>query len=174
VYTVRGRPGEGLALLERAAAEGEANRILYGHAMVLTQLAEAQLASSPDKAEGTATRALEVARQHGERGNEAWAVYLLGQVAALHPPSRDEEAMTQTARAMGLATELQMRPLIAHCHRSLATLYRRANHAEEAGSHRAAATQMYHEMDMPFWRERATAELGDQRGDASENAASSV
>jgi tetratricopeptide (TPR) repeat protein len=174
VYTVRGRPGEGLALLERAAAEGEANRILYGHAMVLTQLAEAQLTSSPDKAEGTATRALEVARQHGERGNEAWAVYLLGQVAALRPPSRDEETMTQTTRAMALAAELQMRPLIAHCHRSLATLYRRANHAEEAGSHLAAATQMYLAMDMPFWCERATAELGDQRGDASENAASSV
>ncbi len=75
---------------------------------------------------------------------------------------------------MALATELRMRPLIAHCHLSLATLYRRANHAEEAGTHLAPADAMYREMDMPFWRERARQSLRVSEVDASENAASSV
>ena len=173
VYTMRGRPGDGLTLLERAVSEGEANRILYGHAMVLIQLGEAQLAVSPKQAERNVTRALEFAQRHGERGNEAWAVYLLGEVAAQHPPLR-EEAATHATRAMALATELEMRPLIAHCHLSLGVLSRRAGQPEQARTHLSAANAMYREMDMPFWWERAQAELAGQRGGASENAPSSL
>lgn len=174
VYTVRGRPAEGLALLERAATEGEANRVLYGHPLVLIQLGEAQLAGLPEKAERNASRALEVACRHGQRGNEAWAVHLLAQVAALHPPSGDEGAMTHAIRAMSLATELGMRPLVAHCHLGLGTLAQRADNVEQARMHLTSAGAMYREMDMLFWLAEAEAELADHRRGASGNAASSV
>ena len=141
--------------------------------MVLIQLGEAQLAINPEQAERNVTRALVFAQQHGERGNEAWAVYLLGEVAAQHPPLR-EEAATHATRAMALATELGMRPLIAHCHLSLGVLSRRAGQPEPARMHLSAANAMYREMDMPFWWERAQVELAGQRGGASENAPSSV
>jgi len=169
VYTVTGSAKNGLAFLQRAATEGEANRILYEHAMILIQLDEAHLGDSPEHAERNATRALEVARQHGERGNEAWAVHLLSRVAAAcpsaagssaaHPSAQDDAAFTHTTRAMTLAKELGMRPLVAHCHLGLGTLYRRTAKNQEAREHLTTATTMYREMDMRFWLEQAEAEM---------------
>jgi transcriptional regulator with AAA-type ATPase domain/class 3 adenylate cyclase/tetratricopeptide (TPR) repeat protein len=162
VYTVTGRAKDGLALLERAATEGEANRILYEHAMVLIQLGEAHLEGSLEEAERRATGAFELARQHGERGNEAWAVHLQSLVAAAHPSAHDDAALTHATRAMTLAEELGMHPLVAHCHLGLGKLYRRIGKRDEAGHHVTTATTMYRAMDMPFWLEQAEAEMASQ------------
>jgi hypothetical protein len=43
-------------------------------------------------------------------------------------------------RAMGIARELDMRPLQAHCHLVLEKLYRRATKRQEAQDHLTAAT----------------------------------
>jgi tetratricopeptide (TPR) repeat protein len=162
VYTVTGRVKDGLALLERAVTEGEANRILYEHAMVLIQLGEAHLEGNLEEAERRATCAFELARQHGERGNEAWAVHLQSLVASAHPSAHDDAALTHATRAMTLAEELGMRPLVAHCHLGLGKLYRRTGKRDEAGHHVTTATTMYRAMDMPFWLEQAEAEMGSQ------------
>jgi tetratricopeptide (TPR) repeat protein len=153
VYTVTGRPKDGLALLERAVIEGEANRILYEHAMVLIQLGEARLAEGLEDAERRATAAFELSRQHGERGNEAWAAHLLSLVAAAQPSAHDDAALTHATRAMTLAEELGMRPLVAHCHLGLGKLYRGAGKRQQAHEHLTAATALYGEMDMRFWLE---------------------
>jgi hypothetical protein len=60
---------------------------------------------------------------------------------------------------MTLASELEMRPLVAHCHFGLGRLYRRAGKREQAQEHLTTATAMYGEMDMRFWLEQAQAEL---------------
>jgi transcriptional regulator with AAA-type ATPase domain/tetratricopeptide (TPR) repeat protein len=159
VYTVTGRPKDGLAFLERAVAEGEANRVLYEHAMVLIQLGEAHLGGNLEEAERRATYAFEFARQHGERGNEAWAVHLLSRVAAAHPSGHDDAALTHATWAMTLAKALGMRPLVAHCHLGLGKLYRRMSKRDEAGYHITTATTMYRAMDMRFCLEQAEAEM---------------
>jgi hypothetical protein len=62
-----------------------------------------------------------------------------------------------------LTPNLGMRPLAAHCHLGLGTLYRRTGKREEAHQHLTTATTMYREMGMNFWLEKAEAELrGDQ------------
>jgi len=162
VYALSGRAKDGLALLERAAAEGETSRILYDHAMVLTQLGEAHLEAGPEEAERRATQAFELACRHGERANEAWAVHLLGRVAAARPSAPVDAAFAHTSRAMTLAEELGMRPLVAHCHLDLGDLYRRAGKGQEASAHLATAIAMYREMDMRFWPEQAHARLHDR------------
>jgi hypothetical protein len=63
---------------------------------------------------------------------------------------------------MTLATELGMRPLVAHCHLGLAEVYRRFGKRPEAHEHLAMATTMYREMDMPFWLEKAEREVRDR------------
>jgi len=60
---------------------------------------------------------------------------------------------------MTLAKELGMRPLVAHCHLGLGTLYRRTAKNQEAREHLTTATTMYREMDMRFWLEQAEAEM---------------
>ena len=61
--------------------------------------------------------------------------------------------------AMTLATELGMRPLVAHCHLGLGKLYRGARDGARAGKHLTTAATMYGEMDMGFWLEKARAAL---------------
>jgi hypothetical protein len=48
-----------------------------------------------------------------------------------------------------------MRPLVAHCHLGLGTLYRRIGKREEAREYLTTATTMYREMGMTFWLEKA-------------------
>ena len=52
-----------------------------------------------------------------------------------------------------------MRPLQAHCHLGLGTLYRQMGRGEEARAALAAAIALYRSMDMTFWLPQAEAEL---------------
>ena len=70
-----------------------------------------------------------------------------------------EQAGDAYRQALALATELGMRPLVAHCHFGLAKLYRRTSKREKAQEHFTSATQMYREMDMRFWLEQAEVEI---------------
>ena len=75
---------------------------------------------------------------------------------------RDPRRATAEANyraALELADELGMRPLVAHCHLGLGTLYRRTGKREQAQEHLTTATTMYREMDMRFWLEKAEAEM---------------
>jgi tetratricopeptide (TPR) repeat protein len=91
------------------------------------------------------------------RGNQAWALRLLGEVAAHRDPRRVEDAQDRYDEALALANELGMRPLVAHCHLALGKLYRRLGKREKAQEHLTTATTMYREMDMRFWLEKADA-----------------
>jgi hypothetical protein len=55
---------------------------------------------------------------------------------------------------MTLASELEMRPLVAHCHLGLGRLYRRTGKAAEAQEHLTTVREMYGEMGMTFWLEK--------------------
>jgi Double zinc ribbon len=61
--------------------------------------------------------------------------------------------------AVARADELGMRPLAAHCHLGLGTLYRRLGKREPAQEHLTTAVTMCREMDMGFWLEQAKAEM---------------
>jgi tetratricopeptide (TPR) repeat protein len=106
-----------------------------------------------------AERALALTRERGERGLEASALWLLGEVASRREPPEVEAAVHHYRQALALGDALGLRPLIAHCHGSLAKLYRRTGKPQEAQEHFSTATIMYREMDMRFWLEKAEAEI---------------
>jgi Tetratricopeptide repeat len=62
-------------------------------------------------------------------------------------------------QAVTLAEELGMRPLVAHCHLGLGTLYRKIGRHEQAQAELSTAAQMYRAMDMTFWLVRAETAL---------------
>jgi tetratricopeptide (TPR) repeat protein len=113
-----------------------------------------------DDAMGSALRALEHARQHHERGNEAWTLRLIGEILARRDPPDVDKASDSYRQAMALAEELGMRPLTAHCLLGLATLLGHVGKAHEAREHLSAAATLFGDMDMKFWLERATAAQG--------------
>ena len=52
-----------------------------------------------------------------------------------------------------------MRPLQAHCHRGLGTLYAGTGQREQARIALSTAIALYHDMDMTFWLPEAEASL---------------
>ena len=70
------------------------------------------------------------------------------------------EAEAAYQESLTRATELDLRPLVAHCHLGLGKLYRQTGNRAKAAEHLTTTTTMYREMDMGFWLEKAEAELG--------------
>jgi hypothetical protein len=52
-----------------------------------------------------------------------------------------------------------MRPLLAHCHHGLGTLYAKGGQPEQAYAALSAAIDLYRAMDMTFWLPQAEAAL---------------
>ena len=155
-----GRPDEAQALLEEAIERASAIGMLQFQASLTVWLGESRLQAGRWRdATDCARRALELAREHGERGHEGWALRFLGEVAAGTIPPGTGNADRYYRQALALATELGMRPLIAHCHFGLGKLYRRLGKREPAQEHLTTATTMYGEMGMGFWLEQAKAEM---------------
>jgi hypothetical protein len=81
------------------------------------------LAGRREHASQLVERALVLSHDRKERGHQAWALRLIGAIA-LHSNSPNVAlADTHYQHALSLAEELGMRPLQAHCHRGLGTLY---------------------------------------------------
>jgi tetratricopeptide (TPR) repeat protein len=118
------------------------------------------LAHRSEEARAIAVEALRLARERGLRGFEAYALRLLAEVASHGAPPEIEAAEARYREALTLADDLGMRPLVAHCHLGLGTLYGRTGDRTKAGEHLATATTMYREMGMSLWLEKAEAALG--------------
>ena len=117
------------------------------------------LAGRLEEAHTLAEGALAHAREHQERGNEAYALRLLGDIAAHPDPPDVDQAEAYYQQALALAEELGMRPLQAHCHRSLGTLYAATSQHEQARTALSTAIEMYKSMDMTFWLPQTEAAL---------------
>ena len=109
-----------------------------GHASGLivhscTRLSEAYLlVGRVDEASALRERLLDLSRTHTGRGYQAHAYRLLGDVAAHRDPPDSPRPKPTTSQALALAEELGMRPLQAHCHRGLGTLYAKLGRPEPA------------------------------------------
>jgi hypothetical protein len=84
---------------------------------------------------------------------------LLGEIAAHQAPPEIEPAAHHYRQALALAEELGMRPLQAHCHLGLGTLYAQTSQREQARAELSTAMEMYRAMAMTFWLPQAEVAL---------------
>jgi class 3 adenylate cyclase/tetratricopeptide (TPR) repeat protein len=155
-----GRAAEAVLLLREALTSTErlGSKGIVG-ALMLTWLSEALLLSGRlDEARSVAEQALARTREFKHRVFEPWALRLLGEIAAHHDPPDVDAADAAYRQALALAESFEMRPLVAHCHLGLGTLYRRTGQNQQAREHLTTATKMYREMRMDSWLERAETE----------------
>ncbi len=149
LHTLSGRVTEGLSSLQQATKDQEASGLALYQSRLMVWLGETLLlADQPEAAIAHAERTLALSRERGERGVEAQAYWLLGEVASSREPLDAEIAEGHYRQALTLASALSMRPLSAHCHAGLAKLYRRAGNDTSAQEHLGMATAMYREMAM--------------------------
>ena len=157
---LQGRLAEGRALLEEGISVTIRTGALEGHARRVAWLSEVcRLAGRREEAWQHACQALDLARQQQARGDEALALCQLGTVHAPADPPNVEQAAAHYHQALALAEELGMRPLQAHCHRSLGTLYAMTGQREQARTELSAAVDLYQAMEMTFWLPETEAAL---------------
>ena len=156
-YTLSGRAAEGIPLQERALEVIGAMKLGAYQSTCMIQLAEAYLlAGRLDDALDLARQALAFTRDRGQRPHEAWALRLLGEVAARFDP---RESAEHFHAALARARELGMRHLVAHCNFGLGRLHKQTGQLEVAREHLTTATTMFRAMGMKFWLERSEAAL---------------
>jgi tetratricopeptide (TPR) repeat protein len=164
-YTLAGRLGEALPLLEQAHAQVMAVRRHPLAPLLTVRLGEAYVhAGRTTDALRLGHQALEAAEAQQQHGYQAYALRLLGESAAQHTPQQGEPAATAYQQALALSAELGMRPLQAHCHRGLGTLYAATGQAEQARTALSTAIEMYQGMDMTFWLPQTEAALAQVEG----------
>jgi tetratricopeptide (TPR) repeat protein len=160
VYACAGRVAEALPLLEQAEQRDAAIGTMGGQSLRVGYMSEAYLlASRMQEAVQLAGRALDLTRVHKERGHEAWALRLLGEIAARQGPPEIESAAHHYRQALALAEALGIRPLQAHCHLGLGTLHARTGQREQARAALSTAIAMYRAMAMTFWLPQAETAL---------------
>jgi tetratricopeptide (TPR) repeat protein len=148
---------EVLNLLDEAAKRLTPPRLSYASEVYL-------LAGRLEEAHALALRALEDQQKHQERGLQVHTLWLLGEIAARRDPPDVDQAETYYQQALTLANELGMRPLQAHCHRGLVTLYRQTGQLEPARAELSTAIEMYRDMEMTFWLPETEAALAEGEG----------
>jgi tetratricopeptide (TPR) repeat protein len=159
VSVLSGRIDEGRTLLREALAALTRTSVRLFLPLCVVHLGEASLlAGDLEDALVSAQQALTIARERGERGHEAYALRLLGELAARADPPDAEAAEAYYRQARALADERGMRPLAAHCYLGLAKLYRRTGKPHQAQEHLTTATRMYRDMGMQLWLENAQRE----------------
>ena len=143
-YTLDGRVADAVALLTQALAPTLATDMVYFQGLCHLALGEAHLwAGRREEAYVYAERALAHARERQERSNQAYALRLRGEIAAQDALHDVAEAAAAYHQALALAEELGMRPLVAHCHRGLGTLYAATGQREQARTALSAAVDLY-------------------------------
>ena len=160
-YALQGRLAEGRALLEEAISESIRTGALEGHAHRVAWLSEVcRLAGHGDEAWQHARQALDLARQQqGTRGRGAARCTSLAPSMPTPTPPDVAQAEAHYQQALALAEELGMRPLQAHCHRGLGTLYAKIGQREQARAALSTAIELYRAMEMTFWLPQAEAAL---------------
>ena len=159
-YTTTGRIANAVSLLTQARQQAAATARVDLQALCCLSLGEAHLlADRLEEAHALAERTLALTRAHQGHGHEAYALRLLGDIAARREPPKHESAETHYRQALALAEELGMRPLQAHCHLGLGTLYVQTGRPEQARAALTAAIALYRDMEMTFWLPQAEAAL---------------
>jgi class 3 adenylate cyclase/tetratricopeptide (TPR) repeat protein len=153
-----GRLDEALPLLEQAVERAIAMKLMANHPLRLARLGEAHLlVGQPETAFPIVAQAYDLAREHRERGHEAYVLRLLGEIWMRRETPDLDRADECYRKGLGLAEQLGMRPLQGQCHLGLSRLHRRRGQLEAAALEASSACELFSDMEMTFWLRQAEA-----------------
>lgn len=151
-YTSVGRIGEAISLLKEAVQAATGIKLMLYQPMRFAALGRAYLeAGQIVDAKRCATNAEALALEQREPAAHVEALLLLGDIAARLGPLDIEQAREHYRLALRTAQELEMRPLLAHCHRSLGEMESRVGDPKRAERELMAAQAIYSALGMTKW-----------------------
>jgi tetratricopeptide (TPR) repeat protein len=164
-YVHTGRVAEGLALLKTGVDEAAAKNAILGHSVRLAWLSEGHLlAGELEVAWRAGEEALALSRRYDEKGQNAWNLHLLGEIAARRDPENVEGAEHYYLEAMTIAESLGMFPALAQCQLGRGELHVRAGRRETGSAYLTAAAALCRQMRMTGFEERAERGLARLKG----------
>jgi tetratricopeptide (TPR) repeat protein len=151
-YARGGQPSAGLQLLEDAFEHATSVGVSVDRALFAVALCEGYVRGRRfGEALRVGTTAVELTTNGGQRGREAWARWLLGEVAARGESPDLTTASAAYRSALAAAEQLGMRPLLAHCHRALGSALERAGDVTGARPHIEAADGLAAAIGLRWW-----------------------
>jgi DNA-binding winged helix-turn-helix (wHTH) protein/tetratricopeptide (TPR) repeat protein len=151
-YTLAGRVPEALPLLDRALEQSVTLRLVLASALYAIWLGEGYVvAGRVSEARALGQQALAMACARQQQGHQAYALRLLGELAAAGELRQVAQAVTQYRQALALAEARGLRPLQAHCYRGLGILEATRGQRAQASIALDTAITLYRAMDMTFW-----------------------
>ena len=149
-YLLAKEPQRALTLLEDGTKEDNLRASFWPtHPLII--LADVyRAADKVSEAAETVSRALKISDQRGERGFEAWALLVMAGIK--NAAQQHEEAINWNQRALQQASDLSMRPLVAHCHLGLAESYLHLGNEKQAQFENETALEMYQSLGMTYWQ----------------------
>jgi tetratricopeptide (TPR) repeat protein len=158
-YAMAGRHSDSVALLDRAATHIDAAEG-GSESRLAPPLAEGYLCVGRfDQATRLVERALAASRKRKERGYEAQALRLLGEVALHGGRDDDHRAEARFRESRTLANALGMRPLAVRCDLGLGKVYRRMGKRAASRAELDTAVEMLRALEMNYWLPEAESEL---------------
>jgi len=149
-YTLSGDAATAIKILNEAIEAAANMELMVDQAMRLMHLGEAYLhIGQPAEATRIAHLAIRQSRDYHQHGARAWALWLLGEINAR--TDNLPAAESHYRKAMALASELEMKPLVAHCHFGLGKEQERAGQNERREEHLCAAENIYRSLEMTTW-----------------------
>jgi tetratricopeptide (TPR) repeat protein len=159
-YAQAGRPTEARPYLDQAGQWAALHHTDEENAIRLVLLSESYACLGDFAAAmPLAHTALAMAQERQERGFQAYALRLLGALAAQGTAPDVAAAACYYQQSIGLAQALGMHPLLAHSYFGLGTLYSHLGQRAPATAMLSMAVELYRSMAMTFWLPQAKATL---------------
>jgi class 3 adenylate cyclase len=148
-----GRHDRARALIDKACPDPD--RAELGTVLLLAMCDVYRQVGRVDAAAKHAERALERSRIRRERGLEAAALWLLGQIGEVKAVADLQVVAAYYRSALQRAEELRLRPLAARCRLGLASTLAAAGSAREALAELAAADAIHRAAGLTYWCDEA-------------------
>jgi tetratricopeptide (TPR) repeat protein len=160
VFSLFGQVDQAIALFVRVWQFAESKNVLAFGPQVLALLGDAYWrVGRMDEAVISAQRALALARQLGQRNDEAWALYISGNIQSYGLPENENQRRDSYEQSLKLARALGMRPLEAQCHLALGQHELNRSNFDFAQRELNQAVMMFGEMGMQGWQQQARTRL---------------
>ncbi len=157
-YANAGRIGDALTYLEQGVEDSVNSGRMAFTSLCMASLAEGYLFSGRvNEAARCAARAVDLSNQYKERGHEAWALKISGDISLQGKKREAAVAEAYYRKALALGSELGMRPLAAHCHVGIGSVYAVQCITEKAREEFVAASEQFRSMEMTHWQNRVEA-----------------
>jgi class 3 adenylate cyclase/tetratricopeptide (TPR) repeat protein len=155
-----GRGAEGAAHLERACSAMEATGVHGNLAHMYIWCADALLSAGRlDEAARAAGQGFDLALRQDERAQEADALHTQACIFAARDGGA-ARAIESYQRALEVATELDMAPLVGRCHLGLGRVYAATAEKAPARTHFDQAIEGFTRLGLQFWLAEAAAAAG--------------